>query len=159
MKAKLVSEELNEGKFGRGLAGAALGTALAFGSPQVGQAAEPASTEQSQVAEENLPPRVKEILAKAEAAGYKQLRVKDSPVSPELAKDLGVDWTRVYTVTFDQKWNMEDAYNLKKIVMEFMPFEPETSARGNMQWTGSKVDIKIQDVASDGNTALRFDIK
>ena len=51
MKAKLVSEsieELNEGKFGRGLAGAALGTALAFGSPQMAQAEPFTPTEQIQ---------------------------------------------------------------------------------------------------------------
>jgi hypothetical protein len=40
-------EELQEGKFGRALAGAALGGALAFGSPQVGQAQEPTPTEQT----------------------------------------------------------------------------------------------------------------
>ena len=48
MKAQFVYENLDEGKFGRAVAGAALGTALAFGSPQVGQAQEPTPTEQTQ---------------------------------------------------------------------------------------------------------------
>lgn len=51
MKAKLVAEsleEMNEGKFGRAIGGAALGAALAFGSPQQAQAQEPTPTEQTQ---------------------------------------------------------------------------------------------------------------
>ena len=111
------------------------------------------------VISQELPTMVKNVLDKVEEAGYTQLSVKDVIVSPELANKLKVEWTRVYTVTFDQKWNMEDAHKMKQIVMLFLPFEPITSKYGTMQWTGSKVDIKIQDVASDGNTAIRFDIK
>ena len=40
-------ENINEGKFGRALGAAALGAALSFGSPQMGQAQDPIGTEQT----------------------------------------------------------------------------------------------------------------